>query len=162
VATSARDMIARLNIIVWALNPRYDNLDSLISYSRRYFGEYLDNFGIRFSIKIPEAIPEVAITPDFRRNVFYALQEAIHNGVKHGAASEIILQIMINGNKMEFTVTDNGKGFEPGSENLHGNGLLNMKKRAEEMNGSFEIRSSQRHGTTVRLTFNLDKNTTKG
>jgi signal transduction histidine kinase len=162
VASSSRDMIARLSVIVWALNPRYDNLDSLISYSRRYFGEYLENFGIQFSIKVPEVIPEAAITPDFRRNVFYALQEAIHNAVKHGAATEIILRALINLNKIEFTVTDNGKGFDPGSENLHGNGLPNMKKRAEEMNGSFEIQSSPGQGTRVRLIFNLDKNTTKG
>lgn len=162
VASSARDMIARLNVIVWALNPRYDNLDSLISYSRRYFGEYLENFGIRISMKVPEVIPEVAITPDFRKNVFYALQEAIHNAVKHGAATEIILQALINVNKIEFTVTDNGRGFDPGSENLHGNGLLNMKKRAEEMNGSFEIQSSPGLGTIVVLSCNLDKNTTKG
>jgi len=162
VASSARDMIARLNVIVWALNPRYDNLDSLISYSRRYFGEYLENFGIRFSVNVPDVIPESAITPDFRRNVFYAIQEAIHNAVKHGAATEIILQVWINLDKIEFTVTDHGKGFNPGSENLHGNGFLNMKKRAEEMNGSFEIQSSPGRGTIVRLIFNLDKNTTKG
>jgi signal transduction histidine kinase len=162
VATSARDMIARLNVIVWALNPRYDNLESLVSYSRRYFGEYLENFGISFIIKVPDVIPEVTITPDFRRNVFYALQEAIHNAVKHGAATEIILQALINLDKIEFTVTDNGKGFDMGSENLHGNGLLNMKKRAEEMSGSIEIQSSPGQGTMVRLIFNLDKNTTKG
>jgi signal transduction histidine kinase len=162
VASSSRDMIARLNVIVWALNPRYDNLDSLISYSRRYFGEYLDNFGIHFIIKFPDIIPQLPITPDIRRNVFYTLQEAIHNAVKHGAPSEIKLQILINGNKIEITVTDNGKGFETDSGNNHGNGLLNMKKRADDICGSFDIQSLPGHGTKVRLTFNLNENTTKG
>jgi signal transduction histidine kinase len=162
VASSSRDMIARLNVIVWALNPRYDNLDSLISYSRRYFGEYLDNFGIHFMINVPDIIPQLSITPDFRRNVFYTLQEAIHNAVKHGAPSEIKLQTLINGNKMEITVTDNGKGFKTDSGNNHGNGLLNMKKRADDICGSFDIQSLPGHGTVVRLVFNLNENTTKG
>ncbi|HAQ20883.1 MAG TPA: hypothetical protein DCR40_16870 [Prolixibacteraceae bacterium] len=162
VASSSRDMIARLNVIVWALNPRYDNLDSLISYSRRYFGEYLDNFGIRFIIKVPDIIPQLSITPDFRRNVFYALQEAIHNAVKHGAASEIVIQTLINGNKMEITVTDDGKGFDTDRKDLHGNGLINMKKRAEDMFGSFDIQSTPGEGTKVSFVFSLGKNTTKG
>ncbi len=162
VAFVSREMIARLNVIVWALNPRYDNLDSLISYSRRYFGEYLDNFGIHFIIKVPDIIPQLPITPDFRRNVFYTLQEAIHNAVKHGAPSEIKLQIVINGNKIEITVTDNGKGFETDSGNNYGNGLLNMKKRADDICGSFDIQSLPGIGTVVRLVFNLNENTTKG
>jgi signal transduction histidine kinase len=162
VASSSRDMIARLNVIVWALNPRYDNLDSLISYSRRYFGEYLDNFGIHFMINVPDIIPQLSITPDFRRNVFYTLQEAIHNAVKHGDPSEIKFQALIYGNKIEITVTDNGRGFETVIGNNHGNGLLNMKKRADDICGSFDIQSLPGHGTVVRLIFNLNENTTKG
>jgi hypothetical protein len=41
-------MISRLNVIVWALNPKYDNLESLVTYLRHFFGEYLENFGIQF------------------------------------------------------------------------------------------------------------------
>jgi signal transduction histidine kinase len=56
LSSAARDIIARLNVIVWALNPKYDNLDSLVSYIRRYFGEYLDNFGISFKMDTPDVI----------------------------------------------------------------------------------------------------------
>ena len=123
VAFTAREMIARLNVIVWALNPKYDTLDSLIAYSRRYFGEYLDNSGIRFKMEVPDGIPELAITPDFRRNAFYILQEAIHNAVKHGACSEITCGFKFNGQHMEITIADNGKGFDQNQAGLHGNGL---------------------------------------
>jgi signal transduction histidine kinase len=160
VATTAREMIARLNVIVWALNPKYDTLDSLVAYSRRYFGEYLDNSGIRFNMELPEVIPELSITPDFRRNAFYALQEAIHNAVKHGACSEIKVGLKFSRQKMEITITDNGKGFDQNQTGTHGNGLLNMKKRAEDLGGSFGIQSSPGRGTRVLFLVTLTGSTT--
>jgi signal transduction histidine kinase len=94
-------------------------------------------------------IPELSITPDTRRNIFYAIQEAIHNAVKHGACSEIIFTIKIHRQDLEITITDNGKGFENTKTGSGGNGLLNMKKRAEDLGGTFEIQSSPGDGTKV-------------
>ncbi len=151
VASSAREMISRLNVIVWALNPKNDNLDGLIAYSRRYFGEYLDNMGISFTTDVPDAIPEISLSPDTRRNLFYAMQEAIHNAVKHGACSEIILGVRILLQRLEISITDNGKGFDITKIADGGNGLLNMKKRAEDLGASFEIQSSPGKGTVIKL-----------
>lgn len=162
LSSTARDMIARLNVIVWALNPKYDNLDSLVSYIRRYFGEYLDNFRINFKMEAPEVISDLPITPDFRRNTFYAIQEAIHNAVKHGSCSAIGLGLNINNNNMFITITDNGKGFEQGRTGSNGNGLINMKKRAEELGGSLDIHSSPGNGTRISFKISLPENTTKG
>jgi signal transduction histidine kinase len=149
LSSAARDMIARLNVIVWALNPKYDNLDSLVSYIRRYFGEYLDNFGISFKMDTPDVISNNPITPDYRRNAFYAIQEAIHNSVKHGSCSEISLVLNINNDVMSITITDNGRGFDQSKAGSNGNGLINMKKRAEELGGSFDIQSSPGNGTRI-------------
>lgn len=155
IASSAREMISRLNVIVWALNPKNDNLDGLIAYSRRYFGEYLDNMGIGFTTDVPDAIPEITLSPDTRQNLFYAMQEAIHNAVKHGVCSEIILAVRILQQRIEISITDNGKGFDINSIAYGGNGLHNMKKRAEEMGGSFEIQSMPGRGTVVLFIINL-------
>jgi signal transduction histidine kinase len=149
VASTARGMINRLNVIVWALNPRYDNLDSLISYTRRYFGEYLENFGIDFKMQVSGDIPDLPVSPDFRRNAFYAWQEAIHNAVKHSACSEIKIEMEINGQTMLVTIADNGKGFDQIKPGSGGNGMMNMKKRAEELGGTFEIESEPGKGTRV-------------
>ncbi|TRZ74245.1 MAG: hypothetical protein D4R97_04315 [Bacteroidetes bacterium] len=162
VASSSRDMISRLNVIVWALNPKYDNLDSLITYLRRYFGEYLENFGIQFKTDLPDQIPELTITPDTRRNIFYAIQEAIHNAVKHGNCLEINLIMKIRLQNMEMIITDNGKGFDKAKTGSGGNGLQNMKKRAEDLGGTIEIQSSPGNGTRILFMINLAENTTKG
>jgi len=152
VATTTRDMINRLNVIVWALNPRYDNLESLVSYARRYFGEYLENFDITFRMEVPDEIPDMPVTPDFRRNAFYAWQEAVHNAIKHGHCSEIRFEVEFVGKILRITITDNGNGFDQARQGSGGNGLLNMKKRAEEMGGTFDIESRPGEGTRVLFT----------
>ncbi len=153
VAMASREMISRLNVIVWALNPRYDNLESLISYLRRYFGEYVENFGIRLLTEVPDNIPEVQIAPDSRRNIFYAVQEAVHNAVKHGECTEISLDISIDPELLKMNISDNGKGFDAKRNSAMGNGLHNMRKRAEEMGGNCRIETGQGTGTTVLLSF---------
>jgi len=162
IASTSREMITRLNVIVWALNPKYDNLGSLVSYLKRYFGEYLENFNIRFTTDLPDQIPDISITPDTRRNIFYAVQEAIHNAVKHSGCSEISLSFEYSPHLhgegvrgVRFTITDNGKGFEQVNPGSGGNGLVNMRKRTEELGGSFDINSCQGKGVNVTFKMNL-------
>jgi signal transduction histidine kinase len=100
-------------------------------------------------MEVPDNIPDLTITPDFRRNAFYAWQEAVHNAVKHGACSEIKFEMKIKGQMMLVSIADNGKGFDQARPGSGGNGLLNMKKRAEEMGGSYEIQSIPGKGTHV-------------
>jgi signal transduction histidine kinase len=162
VASSAREMISRLNVIVWALNPKNDNLDSLIAYSRRYFGEYLENVGISFITDTPDSIPGISLSPDTRRNIFYVMQEAIHNAVKHGACTEVSFSVSITGQDVEIVISDNGKGFDTGKPGISGNGLINMKKRADDLGGSVNIKSSPGEGTEIEFSMPLQQNTTKG
>jgi signal transduction histidine kinase len=151
VATTAREMVNRLNVIVWALNPRYDNLDSLISYIRRYFGEYLESVGVNFRMDAPDNIQDITVTPDFRRNVLYACQEALQNAVKHGKCSEVQYRVKFDGIKMAVTISDNGRGFDKAKPGSGGNGMLNMQKRAQELGGTFEIESHPGKGTRVNF-----------
>ena len=102
------------------------------------------------------------MTPDTRRNIFYAAQEAILNAVKHNGCSEISLEVKFGQQNMEITIADNGKGFDQAKPGSGGNGLLNMKKRAEDLGGSCEIQSSPGNGTRVLIVISLPGNTTKG
>jgi signal transduction histidine kinase len=75
--------------------------------------------------------------------------------VKHSSCSEIYLEVKINQQKIEITITDKGKGFDQVKSGSGGNGLLNIRKRAEEMGGAFEICSSTGDGTKVLFIIKL-------
>ena len=90
------------------------------------------------------------MTSEVRHNVFLALKEALHNVVKHAAATEVRVSLRALAGGFCLVLADNGRGFELGvvggirspsedSARLSaGNGLLNMRKRLEEIGGRCE------------------------
>jgi hypothetical protein len=56
-------------------------------------------------------------------------------------------------NQISLSITDNGKGFDTNSEKS-GNGLLNMKRRAQLINAQFSLKSSLNSGTQIELVVN--------
>lgn len=155
ISISARDLVSKLNVIIWALNPDYNNLDSLIGYIRRYIGDYLENTGIEFSIKSIDTVPDIKLPPEYRRNVYYSVQEAVNNAVKHSSCSTISISINLENKFLSIMIKDDGKGFDPSEERSYRNGLSNLKKRAHELNGSCEIISSPGNGCIVKMRFSL-------
>ncbi|MBK7094001.1 MAG: hypothetical protein IPH57_02635 [Saprospiraceae bacterium] len=113
ISVSARDLVSKLNVIIWALNPNYNNLESLIGYIRRYFGDFLENTGIDFRISNIDNIPDIRITPEYRRNVYYSVQEAVNNAVKHSSCTQIAIHIALKEGFLKITINDNGIGFNP-------------------------------------------------
>jgi signal transduction histidine kinase len=48
-------------------------------------------------------------------------------------------------------IKDDGKGFDPGKLKFRGNGLINMKKRMDDIGGGFSIRTKIGEGTEIVL-----------
>lgn len=89
--------------------------------------------------------------------IFRIVQEAYNNILKHAYAGHVMLSIHYEKNRVEITVTDDGRGFDKNSrqENIPKNpsaGLLNMQKRADLLNGKCFIDSSPGKGTRIYVT----------
>ena len=93
--------------------------------------------------------------------VYRILQEAMSNAAKHSDARRIRLQLAKIDNRIEFSVTDDGGGFDPeevGHESTltKGFGLSGMRDRAMLCNGKFDIESKKGKGTTVHISLPCD------
>ena len=62
------------------------------------------------------------------------------------------INISINGNLLESTISDNGVGFYTLGK-TQGNGLRNMKERAALLGGKIEIESNNNNGTSIHFSF---------
>ncbi len=142
------EMIDKMGEIVWALNEKNDSLNDLLSYTRSYAVEYLTENGIRCTVESTDEFPTVFVTGEFRRNIYLAVKEALHNIVKHAAARQVCISFRVN-HELEITIKDDGRGFDPDRSRPHSNGLINMKKRMRDIGGSFEIKAME--GTYVHL-----------
>jgi signal transduction histidine kinase len=88
--------------------------------------------------------------------VYRVLQEAVNNVAKHSGASRVRLQLTKIENRIEFSVADNGCGFDPAekfsdSTGLSGYGLSGMRDRTLICDGKFEVTSEKGKGTTVHI-----------
>jgi len=80
-------------------------------------------------------------------DLFLSVKECLHNIVKHAGAKKVMISIKTD-NKFALIIADDGKGFD---QILHqsGNGLLNMKERAESLKGKLSLFNTA--GTTIEL-----------
>ncbi|MBE2221052.1 MAG: ATP-binding protein, partial [Anaerolineae bacterium] len=92
------------------------------------------------------------------RAVFLTAQEALANVARHAKATEVTVRARRVSKGVELCIVDNGKGFDPSSiDHTVGHGLANMRARAEELSGSYEIESFPGNGTKITLVFPSSK-----
>ena len=77
-------------------------------------------------------------------------QEMIHNAVRHAQASHITLSLNRKNRRLELSVSDDGKGFQPDSGEKEGYGLRIMRYRAAMIGCELTIDSTPGKGTVAR------------
>ncbi|PQJ22285.1 hypothetical protein BST94_01540 [Nonlabens xylanidelens] len=84
--------------------------------------------------------------------LFRIIQELINNIMKHAHATEASINITGYDNILDIMVEDNGKGFDPNKVLKIGMGLDNIKKRVNDMNGTFTVDSNiEKGGCTISI-----------
>jgi signal transduction histidine kinase len=151
ISDTSRGVMEEMSQIIWALNPKNDTLEGLIAYIRRFAYEYLEPASVNCSFDLPEVLPNVILSVEVRRNVYLVVREALHNVVKHSGATKVLISLKMNGHWFRMMVKDDGRGFDPGKLEFPGNGLINMKKRMNDIGGEFLIRSKAKEGTEIEL-----------
>lgn len=81
------------------------------------------------------------------RNVHLVIREAVTNALKHSNAQNVVVKVVERDNKVVVEVSDDGIGISP--EVARVNGLANLKKRAEELNGQMSVHSETGKGATI-------------
>lgn len=160
LSSQSRELTRNLGEIIWTMNPKNDTLSGLFSYIRNFAFDFLENASMDCRISFPENIPELGVSPEMRRNVFLAVKESINNIVKHSQATKAEITLQLAESAFSLIIKDNGRGIGRNSKPGSGNGLLNIKKRIEELNGIYFIESSDQ-GVTITLKDIPFKNTTK-
>lgn len=145
-----------LEEIVWAVRPGSDTLQSLVEYLAHFANEQFEGSPMRCRLDFPNELPERALPPDVRHNIFLIAKEALTNALRHSGGDRVFIQIKLDGGQFRLLIEDNGRGFEarpPAPDGKH-NGLGNMRRRAEAVGGCLGLTSAPGKGT--RVEFQLD------
>lgn len=152
ISNSANDLISKMNTIIWTMKNSNDSVDNMIAYVRSYAAEFFDNTEILCSVEYPDNLPSIEMSGEKRRNVFLCIKEALHNSLKHSQATQVKILFKI-GPHLVIQIIDNGIGVKESNIREFSNGLTNMRKRMDTIDGHFNIRDE--NGTTVTLSIPL-------
>ena len=148
--------------VVWAASPRHDTLESLVAYLARFAQDMAKAAGLRCRLEFPLEVPELALTAEFRHNLFLAAKETLHNVVRHARAREVRLRLEFEPgqHQLRLSIFDDGTGFDasvltendqPRPGDPHGNGLPGLRRRLASLGGKLDIQSRPGSGTTVNF-----------
>jgi signal transduction histidine kinase len=99
---------------------------------------------------------EKRIDSNIEINVYRIAQELINNAIKHSAATEMLVQLVQEENRVHLTVQDNGKGFNTEIlKTSKGSGFSNIQSRLESLNGVLNVYSKTDEGTEISVEFTL-------
>jgi two-component system sensor histidine kinase UhpB len=147
---SSTQMVDKLSDIVWLINPEQDSLQKLVTRLEEYATDMAAIKNMHVKIDVPEKISEINLPVESRRNIYLFCKEAINNAVKYSNATLLELTVKEVNGKLEFSVSDNGKGFDAVMVR-RGNGLENMQKRADEIGAKLLLQSKENGGASVSL-----------
>ncbi len=133
------------------LLPVVSDAQGLMSALQQWASEVEDLFGIscRFQCFAPVLIHDDTMAT----HLYYIAREAVNNGIKHGHASQIVIQLAAEEGQGVLTITDNGSGISDLSANNGGMGRHLMSYRARVIGGSLEIQRVPSGGTAVICLF---------
>jgi signal transduction histidine kinase len=149
----ARRLLATMDEILWAVNPRRDTLRDFTAYVCKYAEDFLRSTQIQCYFEVDSEISTAAFNLPLRRSLLMAIKETLNNAVKHSGATELHLQIHWQGQRLVVVVQDNGRGFDPAVIKSERNGLANMTQRMSELGGHCLVASQP--GKGCRVEFNI-------
>ena len=104
--------------------------------------------GARVEFKLGDLPPTEALPPGAHEAILRAAQEALANVGRHARAGSVLVSLGSVHGQVELRIKDDGAGFDPNRSD-RGQGIPNMRARAEEFGGKFYLASGLGNGTSV-------------
>ncbi|HEU4874598.1 MAG TPA: PAS domain S-box protein [Pyrinomonadaceae bacterium] len=126
-----------------------------------YVDRYTKRTGLEVDVVIELPDQNQRFSRHLETSLFRIAQEALTNIVRHAQASQVLLQLVKDGNVLLLSIKDDGMGFDleslrkraPRAATL---GLISMQERAHAAGGTIEIDSEVSKGTEIRFSLSLE------
>jgi signal transduction histidine kinase len=105
-------------------------------------------FGFEVNTSINGPV-DAALSEEILDHLLATLREALTNIGRHAEATRASVILDVDSELCRLQVLDNGHGLNHGEGHAGGNGLGNMRRRAEKLDGRFEIETPEPGGTLL-------------
>jgi signal transduction histidine kinase len=140
--------------LIWSLQTNYGQSESIFRRMQATGIEWLSSANIAPHFILPNENDLPLLNVAAQKNCWLIFKEAINNVCKYSKAANCTVLVKVNTDKLTLSITDDGNGF---TGNHVGNGIANMRQRAEELGGVSTIESNPDKGTAISFEFRLYK-----
>ena len=154
ISAKARGLVTALDVIVWAVDPKDNSLESVADYLSDFTAEYFSHSQITCRFDIPVALPFTLLDGRLRHGLLVAVKETLNNVERHSQATEVEFRITCADDQLLIIISDNGTGFDTGKKQ-GGHGLRNLPLRLSQLGGRYTIESAIGKGTIVTISLRL-------
>lgn len=150
ISNFAKSTIVELRDTIWAMNKSQITFEDLQTRIHNFVDKAKEaKSEIQFNFSVDTELKDRQFTSIEGMNIYRTIQEAINNSIKYAEAKNINIKVEKAESNIRIVINDDGNGFDLANTEK-GNGLLNMQKRIEEINGKFDIQSTT-SGTNITL-----------
>lgn len=150
ISDNSQRMMEAMDDIVWSIKPSNDSMQKILARMREFAINVCEAKDIMLEFQSSEEVNDVKLNMEARRDFFLIFKEAVNNAAKYANCSKIKIVASVTGKRLSLLIADDGKGFNV-QEADNGNGMGNMRKRADALNGKIQINSVINTGTTIQL-----------
>jgi len=134
---------------IWAIDPQQETLYELMIRLKDFGDDLYGRTNIKFEVNgVDEKLQAATLDIDWKRHLALIFKEGMNNSLKHSNGDMVQLNSRIIGREIEIVLTDDGNGFADDSVSK-GNGLKNMRNRAEKLKSSLIIDTTPGKGTKI-------------
>ena len=148
VRASARQAMTEMEVMLDQLRAVPLENASLIEALKQHCEALGFRTGARVELKFGNLPPSETLPPGGHEVILRVAQEALANIGRHARASNVLVSLDSSQGHVELRIRDHGAGFDP-NQSRRGHGIENMRTRANEFGGQFELASRPGGGTTV-------------
>lgn len=150
IESALTDASISMRDMIWVLDDTNDTWRELIERIKKFALPLLSTQQIELNVSVDDTIELHTISKEEKKHILFITKEAINNSVKYSNCKEISIHLQKIHDKVMFTVTDNGAGFDT-SLRTEGHGLKNIKYRAGLIRYKMVYTSQVGKGTEICL-----------
>ena len=154
ISNFAKSTIIELRDTIWAMNKSEITFEDLQARIHNFMEKAQEaKEDICFTFSVNPLLKSNTFSSVEGMNLYRTIQEAINNSIKYAQPKNVTVNIEPDENGIAITIADDGKGFDREMV-VMGNGIHNMQKRIQDIEGDFDLVSKPNEGTkiTIRLT----------
>jgi signal transduction histidine kinase len=150
----AHRTVKEIRSMLFTLRPIILETEGLVAALNQYADNLRENDNL--PVEVDAERYSECLDADAQGVVFAILEEAVNNAKKHAKASKIWIRLAVENDLFVAQVADNGRGFDVTAvERSYGTrgslGMINLKERAELVDGTINIESTPNQGTRITL-----------